>query len=276
MNYSTIGILGLGLMGGALAHHLRLYYPDHTIIGVDPNNDSCKFATHKGWVNKASSELSHCLQCDVLFVAVPVSQYPRVFEEIALHGNPNAIICDIASVKAPVAAIAERLAPTQTWISGHPMAGSEKGGISNSHKVSFERAPFILIKTDTPHYDPFKAFVKRLGFQIQEATSIEDHDRLVAYASHIPYVMALLTKKAPENLPEILKEVFPKITGPGFRDTTRVSASQPAWAREVLIGNRSAVLEGLEYISSQLTAIIDQLSSSSETELGGQLDLFST
>jgi len=275
MSYSSIGILGLGLMGGALAHHLRLYYPDHTILGVDPSEDACEFAKHKGWVNDAGSDLSLCLSCDVLFVAVPVSQYARVFDEIAQHGNPNAIICDIASVKAPVGAIAERLAPSQIWISGHPMAGSEKGGISNSHKVSFERAPFILIRTDSPHYDSFKSFVNRLGFQIQEAASIEDHDRLVAYASHIPYVMALLTKKAPENLPVELGKVFPKITGPGFRDTTRVSASQPAWAREVLIGNRTAVLEGLQHISSQLNSIIEQLSSSSETELSGQLDLFS-
>ena len=256
--YSTVLIVGLGLIGGSLARLIRHIYPDAQLIGMDVNGASCEFALDNGIVDYAFPHLSSIThQPDLALVCVPIRQVVSTIESVVYRFPGLKVISDVASVKAEISVPRETLGEVM-FIPGHPMAGIEKTGISHSDFKIMEKAKYVVCPQDGDAYSEFCSFLTSLSFQVIEMDA-KTHDRVVASVSHLPYLMAVLTANNAQSQDALLQPAIDQLKSSGFRDTTRVSASDPDWGVDVCIYNREEILTQLRDVVAQANYLIELL-----------------
>ncbi|HEX2049988.1 MAG TPA: prephenate dehydrogenase/arogenate dehydrogenase family protein [Actinomycetota bacterium] len=266
-----IAIIGMGLIGGSVALRLRDAMPDADVAGFDPDAGAARAATDRGAVTEwASSAAAAVRGADVVVLALPVDRIPAACRDVAAAVEPDAVVTDVGSAKADVVAAGEG-AFGGRFVGGHPMAGSERHGMDAAHAGLFDDAWWILTPTPTTSsaaYATVAQLVSALGAR-PVAVAPEVHDGLVARLSHVPQLAAsavVAAAAAGGGRGELLH-----LAGAGFRDVTRIAASNPDTWVGIVRANRPAVLEALRRFRDRLDDVDRMVAGGRWDELGGWL-----
>ena len=239
--FHKVAIIGLGLIGGSFAKLIKKYHPDTYLYAVNRSEAPIENAINEDIIINGGQDVS-CLpvDCDLVIICSPINLINFYIEAVSKHCNENTVITDIASIKQGVGRDIP-LKKNQLFIPGHPMAGTEKQGFDNSFLEMLEGAKYIVTAEPSDRVNLFVDFLKSLTFKPIFLNN-EEHDLLMAYASHFPYLMAQLTIDVSRDVDQnALKQVF----GPGFRDTSRVASSPVQWALDISTYNKDNMLKAL-------------------------------
>lgn len=243
----TVGIVGLGLVGGSVA--LDLLDRRVRVVGTDPDGDHRQLAARAGIevVDDATAVARHS---DLVVVAVPPGAVADVVAEV-LDAAPDVVVTDVASVKGDTTlGVAD--APAR-WVGGHPMAGTERTGFAAARPGMLAGATWVLTPHDAVERDALLA-VLDLVLALQAVPVVldaDEHDRLVAAVSHVTHLLSYALHGVATGLGRDLVDL---VAGPSFRDATRVAASDPAFWADVTGRNREAIQQVLGQVRDWLDA----------------------
>jgi prephenate dehydrogenase len=258
----TVGIVGLGLIGGSIG--LALRQPTRTILGYDPSSKACETALSRQCVD-ATATLAEVCQADVLFVAPPPDVAVDTLRSVAAERAQGTVVTDCVSVKAPVVEWAMEERPSW-FVPGHPMAGHEKRGAAFASAWLFRGARWILCPvsfTDKSAVRAVEEAVKAMGAQPARMDA-QTHDRQVAVLSHLPHVLA-------SALVQMGEEMQADVGGGSWRDLTRVAGADADLWTQILLGNRVQVSAAIADTQSKLEEVRRLLDSGDREALSSLL-----
>jgi len=249
----TVVLAGVGLIGGSIGLGLHQRFLARRVIGLDPDPTALDAARGLGVIDEAKLESGPWLRdADLVVLATPVRTLERLARELAPFLRPDAVVTDVGSVKAPLVSALSDL----RFVGGHPMAGSERGGVQNADAALLENAVWVLTPdaaTDRAALQLVSALVTGLGARPIEVDP-HLHDRLVATVSHLPYLAAVALTKAVGEADE--RDLLALLAAGGFRDLTRVASGSPRMSRDMVVANREAVRDALQAFARQLDAVV--------------------
>lgn len=243
---STVGIAGLGLVGGSLA--MDLLERGVAVLGADPAAAHRDLAASAG-VTVVDEVAALARGADLVVVAVPPSAVAEVLDSVAA-ASPDVVVTDVASVKAPATlGVAD---PPRRWIGGHPMAGTERTGFAAARPGMLAGATWLLTPADTVDAEALLAVLDLVrGVQaVPVVLDADEHDRLVAAISHVTHLLSYALHGVASGLGRDLVDL---VAGPSFRDATRVAASDPAFWADLTHRNGQAVGQVLGEVQQWLT-----------------------
>ena len=257
----TVGIIGLGLLGGSLAKALKAY-TDYEVVGYARRQEVCDAAIQDGVVKAAWTEVEPLIEnSDIVVFSLPPDTNARLFTEMAHLFRPGQVVTDVSSAKENF------VRAVYSFVSVHPMAGSEKGGYEVSHKNLFKGMGWIVLEdkaSDVYSEDVAQELAemgRAVGSRI-EFVDIYAHDAYLAMVSHMPHLLASILTQVSGG--DELGELRMKLSAGGFRDCTRVAGGLPSMWREIIYGNRHNVIEGLSQIESEIKRVKEILSQEDE------------
>lgn len=256
---NTLAIIGGGLIGSSVARAAKQHKAVQRIILADTNADVLAEAKELGLADAYFASAANAVSdADLVILAVPVGAMAKVGADIAPHLKAGAIVSDVGSVKNSVAtALAPHMPAHVHLIPGHPVAGTEKSGPKAGFASLFDGRWCILTPADNVDADALQAltdFWKTLGSKV-ELMSPSHHDLVLAITSHVPHLIAYNIVGTANDLEEVTRSEVIKYSAGGFRDFTRIAASDPTMWRDVFLNNKDAVLEMLGRFSEDLTAL---------------------
>lgn len=271
-------VIGIGLIGGSLATGLKTRGACAEVIGIARSEQTCIDAVNLKVVDRAYTSLKtiadELTAGDVIFISVPTLSVKAVLQEIKECISADVTITDGASVKGNVQIAAEEIygaVPAQ-FILGHPIAGSEKSGVTAANPNLYENHRCILTPlatTSAAHLDVVTRMWQAVGAEVL-TMSVEDHDEVLGATSHLPHVIAYsLVDTLAHDIDN--PNIFRYAAG-GFRDFTRIASSDPTMWHDIMRANKTGVLHALDLFIANLT----RLRTSIETEDSQyMLDVFS-
>ncbi|MBD1861974.1 MULTISPECIES: prephenate/arogenate dehydrogenase [Trichocoleus] len=251
----NIGIVGLGLIGGSLGLDLRSR--GYQVLGVSRQEHTCQRAIARGAVDDASVNLTLLAAADVVFICTPLSAIEATVIQLIPHLAATTILTDVGSVKTSVV---DSITPRwSNFVGGHPMAGTAENGIEAAQSDLFAGKPYVLTPTaSTPPVaiETLELLVRSLGAHLYHCRP-EDHDRAVAWISHLPVMVSssLIAACMSETDPTTL-ELAEALASSGFKDTSRVGGGNPELGLMMARYNRSALLRSLAAYRDQLDQIV--------------------
>lgn len=250
--FSSIAIIGLGLIGGSLAKLIHESFPSITIYAVDKDAQAIKRALSDGVIRAGGADLSVVPpSVQLVIVCTPIERVNRVLQSVAVHCDETVLITDVSSVKSYIGTDLE-LKPGQVFVGGHPMAGTEDQGYMASSSFILRGANYFLTPKEYGDSMPLGDFLEDLGFNVI-IVSPGTHDRFVAATSHGNTLMSIVMLAANES--QLNDPIFRSCIGPGFRDTTRVAGSSPDWVVDVCKYNQKGILDALERVEETLHSL---------------------
>ena len=260
--FDRVAIVGCGLMGGSFALAIRAAGLAHKIVGYSPSERSRHLALELGVIDQAFDQLPLAIQgADLVLVAVPVSHMRSTFATLAPHLGESALVMDVGSTKSDVIDAAQHGlgSKLKQWLPCHPIAGKEKAGVDQADATLYQNRPLIL----TPMGINTPAQIKRatalweaLGSRVH-LMSPDAHDQAFAAVSHLPHLLAFAYLLGLMDQPDHLD--WMDRAGPGFRDFSRIAASDPVIWRDILMANASNVLAQSEHFSTALHTLSDAI-----------------
>ncbi|MEL6416121.1 MAG: prephenate/arogenate dehydrogenase family protein [Pseudomonadota bacterium] len=259
--FDKVAIIGIGLLGSSIAHAVKAYGGAGTVALWDVSDAVRERATQivPGTVSETAQEAVQDADCVIL--CTPVGVLSEVTQLISGGLAPGAILTDVGSVKARAAEDMAGPAPDHVHvIPGHPIAGTEKSGPEAGFASLFQDAWHILtpLQTDDSSYDQavqrLASFWRRLGANV-EMMDPTRHDRVLAITSHLPHLIAYNIVSTAHDMESVEEGEVVKYSAGGFRDFTRIAASDPTMWRDVFLTNKDAVLETLGRFSEDLAAL---------------------
>ena len=265
---ATIAICGGGLIGTSLA--LALGGVGHRVAVADRDaavrarlSDLVRAAGHQALVSISGDWREAARDADVVIAAVPPSAIPGVLADAAGVAAEDALLTDVAGVKAAVvdavaAALTAIPGASARFVGGHPMAGSERSGPEAGDAGLFTGATWILTPTaDTDDRALARAgdIARGLGARVL-VLSPDEHDVIVGLVSHLPQLVASVLADVAAEAVGADREAVMAVAGPGFRDTTRIAASDPSLWADIVDGNRAAILAALEAYTARLSDVV--------------------
>lgn len=251
MSFSTARILviGLGLIGGSFARAARRLPKVEAVVGFDLNREECELGLALGVIDLIAEDLeTEVRQADLVMLAVPVKAIERVLSQIAPWLKPDALVTDVGSTKVNVIEAAKRIWTVlpEGFIPGHPIAGAEKSGVAASDADLFIQRKVILTPTES-NPEPARLTLARLWQSMgAEVLQMEPqrHDEVLAATSHLPHLLAfsLVDTLAAEAEST---DIFRYAAG-GFRDFTRIAASDPVMWHDVCFANKEPILQQID------------------------------
>lgn len=247
--YATVGIAGLGLMGGSLARALRRLPEPPRVVACDRDRAVLERALGEGAVDEVGSA-EDVFACELVVLATPIGAAVELLRAHHAAAPASSTLTDLCSVKRPIVAAAEALGLGERFVGGHPVAGDHRGGFAASRAELYDDARVWLtpLPGGDAATDALSAFWRALGAR-PAVTRADAHDELMAWASHLPQV-------ASSALGRVLGRAgtSPAALGPGGRDTTRLAASPPALWTEILLANADLVAGPVEALAETLAA----------------------
>lgn len=271
MKKITCCFIGLGLLGGSIAKSIKRVYQDNsTIIAFDTDIETLSFAKKEGVIDILSNslKLTDFSKCDYLFLCAPVSCNTENLLLIKELLPDTCLITDIGSVKSHIHKTIELLKLEDRFIGGHPMAGSEKTGFTNSNDRLVENAYYILTPTSsvtTEKINHYKELVTSLG-AIPLILNYKEHDYVTAAVSHLPHIIAA-------SLVNLVKDsdkedgVMKMIAAGGFKDITRISSSSATMWQQISLENQRNISILLKDYIHSLSTIQENLIKKDQTKL---------
>lgn len=257
--FERVAIIGIGLIGSSLARAIRTHGLATAVTCADANPAHAERARALGIVDEAHTDPTEAARgADLVVLCTPIGAYAEVARAIAPVLPPGAIVSDVGSVKqAAVAAIQPHLPEGVHLVPGHPIAGTEKSGPDAGFADLFPGRWFILTPLEGGDETVTRKVAdlwRRCGMTV-ERMSPEHHDRVLAITSHLPHLIAYTIVGTATNLEDQLRQEVIKYSASGFRDFTRIAASDPTMWRDVFLNNREAVLDSLQRFTEDLTAL---------------------
>lgn len=253
-----VAIIGLGLLGGSIGLSVAKYAPGITTTGFDADPDVRTKARELGLAGTICDSASDAVRdADLVVLCVPVGAMATAARDMADALSEHAIISDVGSSKASVLADLTAALPGHTVIPAHPVAGTERSGPEAGFASLFGNRWCIITPpagADQAAVEALSEFWRKLGARI-EIMDPEHHDLVLAVTSHIPHLIAYTIVGTASDLEEVTRSEVIKYSAGGFRDFTRIAASDPTMWRDVFLHNKSAVLEMLGRFSEDLTAL---------------------
>ena len=257
--FERLAVIGLGLIGSSIARVARRKHLAGTIVAADVAADVRKRAAELRLADQISKSAGAAVEgADLVILCVPVGAMQDVAREIAPHLRPGAIVSDAGSVKSAVgAALAKHLPNGVHVIPAHPVAGTEQSGPDAGFATLFCNRWCILTPpegADPEAVERLAEFWKAAGANV-EIMSAAHHDLVLAITSHVPHLIAYNIVGTAADLESVTQSEVIKFSAGGFRDFTRIAASDPTMWRDVFLNNKEAVLEMLGRFSEDLTAL---------------------
>lgn len=257
--FQRIAIIGFGLIGSSIARATRQRNLAKTIVAIDSNKDARQTIKLQGLAERITEDaIAGIRGADLILFCTPVGSYGHIAQEIGEHIEKGTIVSDVGSVKqAAVEAIAPHMPEGVHFIGGHPVAGTEQSGPESGFASLFINRYCILTPeptSDLQALDKLKRFWKGLGSLVEEMTP-QHHDLVLAITSHIPHLIAYNIVGTAADLETVTQSQVIKFSAGGFRDFTRIAASDPTMWRDVFLNNRDAVLEMLGRFNEDLSAL---------------------
>jgi prephenate dehydrogenase len=256
--FNQLGVIGCGLMGGSFALALRRAGLVKRVVGYSKSPSTTEKARRMGVIDQAAaSALLAVSGSDIVLIAVPVSASEATFHAIRHLIEPGVLLMDVGSTKRDVVNAARRVLKEAlpNFVPAHPIAGKEVAGIEHADATLYQGRQVIL--TPLPQTDP--GLIQKatdiwaaIGSQVLRMTP-ENHDEAFAAVSHLPHLLAFAYFNGVTGQPAARD--FLSLAGPGFRDFTRIAASDPTVWRDILLANREELLKQLKQFRQALDAM---------------------
>ena len=248
-----IGFIGLGLIGGSIAKAIRQYYPDYEIVAFDKNKESLALATQESMIDVAATTIDNNFQnCNYIFLCAPVAYNTAYLKQLTEYLNDDCILTDVGSVKTNIHEEVQNLGIGKYFIGGHPMAGSEKSGYSNSKAMLIENAYYILTpsaKVAEEKVDAYKDFVSSLK-ALPVILDYHEHDHITGTISHLPHIIASTLVNFVHDT-DSKEGMMKALAAGGFKDITRIASSSPVMWQQICLKNSENISQILgEYIEA--------------------------
>lgn len=255
--FEQLGLIGCGLMGGSFALGLKRAGLVKRVVGYSQSPETTHKALQRGVIDEAvPSALNAATGADIVLLAVPVAATEATLQVIQPAVTPQMLVMDVGSTKSDVLAAAQRALGHRigSFVPAHPIAGKEMAGVDHADAKLYQGCQVILTPTEQTHsgqlqqaHDVWQA----LGSRVVQM-SPEAHDAAFAAVSHLPHLLAFAMMNAVTG--QHLGQEFLALAGPGFRDFTRIAASDPKVWRDILLANRDELLAQSQHFQAQLLA----------------------
>ncbi len=256
--FARITIIGLGLIGSSVARAVRKAMPTARITAYDADPAVRETVRALDLADDvADTAGASVIDADLVILCVPVGAMGAVAAEFADDLPAEAIVSDVGSCKGSVLAALTEALPGATIIPAHPVAGTERSGPEAGFATLFQKRWCIVTPpegTDALAVERVAEFWRRLGADV-ELMAPDHHDRVLAVTSHLPHLIAYTIVGTASDLEEVTQSEVIKYSAGGFRDFTRIAASDPTMWRDVFLTNREAVLEMLQRFSEDLSQL---------------------
>jgi prephenate dehydrogenase len=274
---ARVAIVGLGLMGGSLAAALGKRGACREVVGIARREESIEEALRRGLIHVGTCDLAEGVgQADLIVLATPVRTILELMPQVGALAPDGCLVMDLGSTKARIVKAMESLPSRLQAVGGHPMCGKEASGIEAAETDLYQGATFVLTplrQSSGQALQRTRSEALALAQGLAEAVgaqpllmNAERHDRLVAAVSHLPYLLSLgLVTTAEEVAAQ--DELVWELAASGFRDTSRLAASDVTMMLDILLTNRQAVGEMLSRFAHQLDTIVHLLEADDEESL---------
>lgn len=257
--FDKVAIIGLGLIGSSLGHAIKRKGLAKHITGYARSQETRDKALEIGFVDSVFETASGAVEdADLILICVPVGICGSVTEEISNALKAGSIITDVGSAKqAVIAGMAPHVPDNVHFIPGHPIAGTEHSGPEAGFATLFDGRWCILTPLPGTNEDALKrltAFWQACGSMVDQMDP-HHHDKVLAITSHLPQLIAYNIVGTVTELEEDTQMEVTKFSASGFRDFTRLAASDPVMWRDICLANRDAILEMLDRFNEDLTAL---------------------
>lgn len=264
--FSSIAVVGLGLIGASFAAAVKKSFPEAFVFGVDTDAATCREAESRGWADRACTPQEAAFEafvrerCELVVVATPVVAVDDYFAMLRDWGY-RGVVTDTISTKAHVLDAAADLLPVpQNYIPGHPMAGSEKNGIAGARVDLFSGINWILCPdaaTVPEHFQRMHELITGIGARVVSLRR-EEHDSAIAIVSHVPHMVASSLMHLANRHADESKQLM-RLAAGGFKDSTRIAAGSPRLWCGIAFDNKDALSRGLEEMRGIIGSFADAL-----------------
>ncbi len=262
-----IAVLGLGLIGGSLALALRRANLAEQIAGYDACPDARRCAVERGAITHNTATAEEAVkQADMVILATPIRAMPALFECITPALKPGVLVTDTASTKAQVIEWARRLLPAHAvFVGGHPMAGRESSGIDAAEAGLFAGCTYCLTPSEnTPSDAVYRLSVLVTGLAAHPLVlDAQEHDRLVAGISHLPFVVSAALARMLGQDSEWAQMSL--LAASGYRDMSRLAAGSPIMYRDICLTNKEAIVHWIDSLVVQLADLRSLIATGDDT-----------
>ena len=257
--FNRVAFIGIGLVGSSLAHVLRRDKLARSIVACARTQQTLDTVRELKLADEVTLDpAAAATGADLVVIAAPHSAYVEIGKRIGPVLAPGAILTDVGSVKgAAVRDLQPIVPPGVHLVPGHPVAGTEHSGPAAGFAEMFDGRWCILTPvpgTDPAALDRLRRMWESAGMKVEIMTA-EHHDMVLAMTSHLPHAIAYTIVGTATDLEETMRAEIIKFSAGGFRDFTRIAASDPVMWRDVFLANREAVLEVLQRFTEDLTAL---------------------
>ncbi|MGF7160733.1 cyclohexadieny/prephenate dehydrogenase [Rhodoligotrophos appendicifer] len=257
--FDKVALIGLGLIGSSLAHAIRRGGLSSRIAGHAQSAATRSKAMEIGLVDEVHDTPALAVAgADLVILCIPVGACGPVAAQISASLKPGAILSDVGSVKAAIIRdVAPHVPSAVHFIPGHPIAGTEQSGPESGFAELFDQRWCVLTPppgAEETAIERLEAFWRGCGSNVERMTA-EHHDLVLAITSHVPHLIAYNIVGTAADLETVTQSEVIKFSAGGFRDFTRIAASDPVMWRDVFLNNRDAVLEMLGRFSEDLSAL---------------------
>ena len=254
--YQRVALIGLGLIASSMAHAMRAGGLVGEIVGHAKSAETRATALEIGLCDRVCATAAEAVQgADLVVLAVPVGAMAAVAAEIGPHLATGATVTDVGSVKqAVIAAVQPHMPSGVTFIPGHPMAGTEYSGPRSGFATLFQNRWWLLTPdaaTDPAALARLRAYLQAMGAKV-DTMDAAHHDLVLAVVSHTPHLIAYTMVGVADHLAQVSHSEVIQYSATGFRDFTRIAASDPTMWRDVFLTNKDAVLDILGRFAEEL------------------------
>lgn len=258
MIYERVALIGLGLIASSMAHKMRADGLTGEIVGTSRSAETREIAREVGFCDRIVESAAEAVRdADLVVLCVPVGAMGAVAAEIAPHLKPGAVVSDVGSTKrAVIDAVAPHMPDHVHFIPAHPLAGTEQSGPRSGFAELFENRWCLMTPegADAEVLKTYKGFWRALGSNVEEMEP-DHHDLVLAVTSHTPHLIAYTMVGVADDLGRVTDSEVVNFSAGGFRDFTRIAASDPTMWRDVFLANKDATLEVLGRFTEELFAL---------------------
>jgi cyclohexadieny/prephenate dehydrogenase len=257
--FARVALIGFGLIGGSIARAARLHGLAGEIIATAHSEKTRARVAQLGIVDHVVASNAEAVKdADLVILCIPVGACGPVAQEISAHLKPGAVVSDVGSVKgAIVRDMTPHLPEGVHFVPAHPVAGTENSGPDSGFAELFINRWCILTPpegTDAGAVDRLRGFWAAMGARVEIMTP-DHHDLVLAITSHLPHLIAYTIVGTADELAQVTSSEVIKFSAGGFRDFTRIAASDPTMWRDIFLSNKEAVLEMLGTFNEDLSKL---------------------